>query len=229
MSLKHGASATVDNMVLCLDVSNKKSYPGTGTTWYDISGNSNNFTVQAAAYNAASRYMDFNGSYGWASRGTDIALDDTNGVTYVVATRIKNNNGDWRTLTRSGVSDHHVIVNGGGWQIGMYDNDGAAFMDSGYSQQSLPGYASNAWNILYWRWQQSSPQYQFSYNDTPGTIRGSISNVNARYNRGFLALGAYQGGSQYWGDIAYFAAYNRFLTDYQLFESFNALRGRFGI
>jgi hypothetical protein len=33
------------NLVLYLDVINSRSYPGTGTTWFDLSGNNNNFTL----------------------------------------------------------------------------------------------------------------------------------------------------------------------------------------
>jgi hypothetical protein len=39
MSLGHGASIVRDGLVLHLDAANPKSYPGSGTTWYDISGN----------------------------------------------------------------------------------------------------------------------------------------------------------------------------------------------
>jgi hypothetical protein len=34
-----------NGLVLCLDAANKRSYPGTGTTWTDLSGNSNNFSL----------------------------------------------------------------------------------------------------------------------------------------------------------------------------------------
>ena len=35
----------MNGLVLCLDAANTKSYPGTGTTWFDMSGNSNNGTL----------------------------------------------------------------------------------------------------------------------------------------------------------------------------------------
>ena len=55
----------VSGLILQLDAQNTKSYPGTGTTWYDTSGNNNNFTINASAYNSSGpKYMDFNGSYG---------------------------------------------------------------------------------------------------------------------------------------------------------------------
>jgi len=43
-------------LVIHLDSSNKSSYPGSGTTWYDISGNNNNATlVNGPSYNASNK------------------------------------------------------------------------------------------------------------------------------------------------------------------------------
>lgn len=225
------------NLVLYLDAGNTSSYPGSGTVWYDISGNNNNFNIVASAYNSSGpKYMDFNGSYGVAKNSTDISLSDSNGVTYFVITRIKNSSLDWRTLTRSYVNDHHVIIEAGGWNIGMYDNDGAAFLGTGYSQQSLPGYGTTSWVALYWRWQATSPHYQMSYNDTPGTIRGSLTNSSARYNRGFGSIGGYNNGNtdpssagQFWGDIGVFMTYNKMLSDAELLQNFNFYKTRFSL
>jgi hypothetical protein len=237
MSVAYNASVVTSGLVLCIDAGNPRSYPGTGTTWYDVSGNSNNFNIVAAAYNSSgSKYMDFNGSYGLAKNTTDISLSDATGVTYCAVTRIKNSTAEWRTLTRSYVNDHQVIIQASGWQIGTYDNDSVGFLDSGFSQQSLPNYGTSNWVMMYWRWQASSPYYQLSYNDTPGTIRGSITSANAKYNRGFGAIGGYHNGtlppadgSQYWGDIAYFSTYQKYLSDAELSQNFNALRGRYSI
>lgn len=49
MSLGHGASIVRSGLVVHLDAANKKSYPGTGTAWNDLSGNGNNFTVFGGA------------------------------------------------------------------------------------------------------------------------------------------------------------------------------------
>ena len=38
MGLAHSPSIVTDGLVLCLDAANTKSYPGSGTTWTDISG-----------------------------------------------------------------------------------------------------------------------------------------------------------------------------------------------
>jgi hypothetical protein len=71
----------VSGAKLILDASSVASYPGNGTVWYDISGNSNNFSIVQGAWNAAG-YMDFKGSYGIAKNSANINLSGD--VTYVV-------------------------------------------------------------------------------------------------------------------------------------------------
>ena len=46
MALSHSPSIITQNLVLCLDAGNSKSYPGSGTTWTDLSGNGNNGTLR---------------------------------------------------------------------------------------------------------------------------------------------------------------------------------------
>lgn len=224
--------AVTSNLILNLDATNPQSYPGSGTTWFDLSGSGNNFRINASAYNSTEKYMDFKGSYGCAKNNSDIPLSGE--VTYVAVTRVLNSSSNWRTLTRSYSSDHHVIIQSGGWNIGMYDNDGAAFIGTGYSQQSLPGYSSNTFDVMCWRWNATSdnPTYDLNVN---GVQRGTISNSNARYNRGFGSIGAYHNAnsadvnnaSQYWGDIKLFAVYNRRLSDSEVSQNYTGLKSAF--
>lgn len=219
-------SISSTNLVVRLDATSNASYPGSGTVWYDTSGNNNHFNIVAAAYNSTNKYMDFNGSYGCAKNSADISLSGD--VTYVVVTRMRNSTSGWRTLTRSYVSDHHVMGQDGGWALGIYDNDSAGFISSGYSQQQLPGYTSNSFQVMIWRWTNSdNPSYSLSVN---GVTVGNIVNSNARYNRGFGAIGAYHNenttpssAAQGWGDIKFFAAYSRRFSDSELVSTYNAL------
>jgi hypothetical protein len=206
------------------------------SVWTDLTLNGHNFNINSGAFNSGGpKYMDFNGSYGCAKNSTDISLSDTNGVTYIVWTRVLNSASNWRTLTRSYINDHHVIIQAGAWDIGIYDNDSAGFLDSGYDQTSLPGYNSGVWNMMVFRYRPSSPHYILTINNSNETTRGSISNENARYNRGFGSLGAYHNGntdvnnaSQYWGDVAIFQVYNRELNSRELNQNYYATVPRFG-
>ena len=230
ISKKSGGALPTDGMRVYLDATNTDSYPGSGTTWTDLSGYGNNFQIVNGAFKGGAGsmtgYMDFQGNHGQAKNGGDISLSGD--VSYVCVTRIKNSTGQWRTLTRSYNADHHVIVQSGAWNIGMYDNNGSGFIGTGYSQQSLPGYASNSFMVMVWRWSNNdNPTYELHVD---GISRGSISNSNARYNRGFGSIGGYHSGntnpssgSQWWGDIRLFAAYARRLTTSEIAEIQNAM------
>lgn len=229
------------NLCLHLDVGDTNSYPGSGTVWYDLSGNGQHFNVSASAYNSSGpKYFDFNGSYGCAKRSTDTTFYNTD-MTAVVWTRVKNSTSEWRTLFRglSSGGDHQVIIQSGGWNIGMYDNvNGTGFNDTGFSQQSLPNYNTSNWVMMTWRWSNGqSPYYRLSYNDTPSTFRGVNNSSNARFKCGICSIGAYNNGdgsnvtnaSQYWGDVAVVMMYNRYLTDAEVLQNYHYYASRFGV
>lgn len=213
------------NLILYLDAGNTSSYSGSGTTWTDLSGNGNNFQINASAYNSSGpKYMDFNGSYGCAKK-TDVDVSVSGDVTVMCWTRVFNDGSNWRTLLRGNSSgtDHQVIIQASGWAIGMYDNvNGTGFNTSTYSQQSLPNYNTTNWICMHWRWNASSaPYYTFGFNDSPSVVRGFNNSSNARFKHGFCSIGAYHNGSQsdpnsasqYWGDISVIMVYSKRLTD----------------
>jgi len=227
-----------NGLVLSLDAGNPASYSGTGTVWYDLSPSGNNFNIVSGAWsNSSGGVMNFQGSYGCAKNSSNMGFSTSSGVTYHVVTRNILSSGNWRTLTRGYGAQHQVIIYSGGYNIGMYDNANSSnFNDSGYSQTSLPNYGTSNWISLYFTFPTSSPYWNMSYNDTPGTIRGSITSSNALYTTTFGALGAYHNettdpsnASQFWGDIAIFNVYNRVLTSAELLQNFNAIRSRYGL
>ena len=44
MATSYSPSIVTKGLQVCLDAFNSQSYPGSGTTWYDVSGNGNNGT-----------------------------------------------------------------------------------------------------------------------------------------------------------------------------------------
>ena len=239
------AGPTRNGLVLHLDAGDVRSYFG-GGTWYDLSGRGNHISVLPAAFNVAGKYMDFNGSFGCAKyEVTDFIPSTTTAtVTAVVWTRIARYDvtGTCRTLFRgkSSSGNHWIIGDCSGWTIGMYNNDNAiAYQNSGYSQQSLPGYNAGRWNMMVWRFQTSSPYYLLTINDTPSVTSGQLTDARDGWpaNKGICSIGAYnndiQAGvtnaSQYWGDIASVRFYNRVLTNAELLNIWNVTKGRFAL
>ena len=77
MSLGHGASIVRSGLVLHLDAANKKSYPGTGTTWSDLSNNNRNGILSnGPTFNNGSFTLD--GSNDFISVSNTSSVDFTN-------------------------------------------------------------------------------------------------------------------------------------------------------
>jgi hypothetical protein len=227
-----------EDLQLCLDAGNVRSYPGSGSTWFDLSSNGYNFTVNASAYSTSGGipHMNFEGSYGAAKRVVSGSLVDVpnayNGTVMVFST-ILNSTSTWRTLMRGASSDHQVIVEAGSNRLGMYDNNNAGFLYSGVDVTSIPN-TYTSFNCLTWKFYQTSPYYSFQWNAS-GT-EYTITDANATFNNGFCVIGAYHDGStavgtssQYWGKISLFLYYNVHLTQAQITQNYNAFKNRFGV
>jgi hypothetical protein len=54
VGVSYNSSIVTNGLVLCLDAGNPRSYPGSGTNWYDVSGINNTTTlVNSPVYNSA--------------------------------------------------------------------------------------------------------------------------------------------------------------------------------
>jgi hypothetical protein len=61
MATNYNPSIVKSGLVLCLDAANLRSYPGSGTAWSDISGNSNDASLNAPSFNAQG-YFSWDGN-----------------------------------------------------------------------------------------------------------------------------------------------------------------------
>ena len=50
MALNHSPSIVTNGLILYLDAANRRSYPGSGTVWFDISGNNNHGTINGPTF-----------------------------------------------------------------------------------------------------------------------------------------------------------------------------------
>tara|TARA_X000001382_G_scaffold100004_1_gene74533 strand:- start:818 stop:1456 length:639 start_codon:yes stop_codon:yes gene_type:complete len=68
MGVFAGPEINEDGLVLALDAGNTKSYPGSGSTWTDLSGNGNDGTINGATHTSGTGgYFDFDGSNDYVS------------------------------------------------------------------------------------------------------------------------------------------------------------------
>jgi len=70
MAFYRGPKIVTDGLVLALDAANPLSYPGSGTTWYDLSGNGNNATLNGNINNPI-----WNSNGYWSFAATDLGIN----------------------------------------------------------------------------------------------------------------------------------------------------------
>ena len=119
----HAGPDAVDNgLVLALDAADTNSYPGSETTWYDLSGNSNDSTlINSPTFENGA--IDFNGTDEYAQ---------VNSVT----TDLVSSDFTLSALIKGGTQDHKSILSfntsgGSNRQLWMVRNAGMGVYDGG--------------------------------------------------------------------------------------------------
>jgi hypothetical protein len=212
MGVYAGPEISSDGLVLSLDAGNPKSYPGSGTTWTDLSGNGNNGTLtNGPTYDSA--------NYG------SIVFDGVDDI--VTTTNVFTTLEMWIYDTRSSGNRDILVYNWNGtFGTNSYTFTGTSFetnrngsfgrVFSGVGQPPL-----NQWYRFCYR--KNGDLY---INQTKYTGSGSDHD----YTTG-MAFGATRGdvSNRLNGRISNIRLYNRTLSEEEISQNFNATRGRFGI
>jgi hypothetical protein len=210
-----------NGLVLNLDAAKTDSYPGTGTTWRDLSGNSNNGTLtNGPTFSGIGKQASivFDGVNDYIKLGTDISLTGEFTMTCFFK---KNTNSDRSFLGReSGVSIGTKII--------FLGNNNFFFRmtESGLSTSFSIGYETSMngnWHFV--------AAVRTSTNLCRASLDGN-SFVDGDERSGtftFNSVGK-NGAGQYWdGNIAMTQIYNRALSATEVLQNYNATKGRFNL
>ena len=86
------SSVITDELVVFLDAHNENSYSGSGNTWYDLSGNGNDFTIGGATFsNTNFGHFNYNGQYSYSN--SNINLTFPNGYSALILMKYNNFSG----------------------------------------------------------------------------------------------------------------------------------------
>ena len=103
-------SIVKSNLLLYLDAGNSQSYPGSGTTWFDLSPNSNNATsLTGVSYSSLNGgYLTFNGSTGSGLLDTNKYNTSYTGKTVFIAGNLTGiTAGTYRAMIGSGAGNRN--------------------------------------------------------------------------------------------------------------------------
>jgi hypothetical protein len=212
--------------LLYLDAGNPASYPGTGTTWYDLSSNANNTTGYGGTFPTYSSsnggYFTFNGSDYFQTAGSKYNVTYSGKTVFVVANASSSWNNAYRCLFGVGGT--------GGRTFNTYIwNTGSAY-EIHFSAGGSGG-ASNALTFPISTWfsvavtQNSSGLISWYFNGA--LVNTTASTLTSFASDQYLEIGA---SDNYWtGPISVVSAYSRALTAQEISGCHNSVRGRYGI
>ena len=227
MGISYNPTIVRDGLVLCLDAGNPKSYPGSGTTWTDLSGNGNNGTLTNGPTYSSSNggYLNFDGSDDYISFASQVSADLTTGFTFGFWIKVPSgqNNTGWNYI----LSDRDASPNGD-YEIGIYDNNNTNFLfkDNDISPATVSTTLGTEWNYLVFG--QNSSFGRFIYLN--GVLKTSSSAVSGNSTIEFDKLFIRENTiNPFKCDSSQIHLYDRELTSSEIQQNFNAHRGRFGI
>ena len=240
MGFYRGPHIVTDGLVLALDATNTKSYPGSGNTWYDVSGNGNHATKNGNAANPtwnSAGYFSFAASDGTtgannvftvANSSTLQNLTDTT-VQFICAMDTKTPVGsdyDWMCIVSKGEEGTQrpgTSVNQGSG-LRYYHIETPAGTNSSADLFTSADYTGNKWNMFQTRVSNAG--------GTQGWLNGvqvSTSGNTTTGNTSTLYIGSNGYFELFKGKMASIYIYNRALTDRELLQNFDATKSRFGL
>jgi len=200
--------------LLYLDASDMASYPGSGTTWTDLSGNGNSGTL--------------NGGVGYSGlNGGALTFD---GVGTYVSSLTSQNYLDVTIVFQPDFSLNNATSIAGILATGLGTDESLRF---GNINGVGPWNLSNPGNIN--DWALTSTSYMINGNVSNNVVSGWNILSGYRTNQTSFPpnfayfLGSGYAGRYYKGKIAAVLMFNRQLSDSDHQQIFNALRGRYGI
>lgn len=235
MALKYSPQIVRDGLVASFDSGDINSYPGSGTTWYDLSGNGNHATMynmnspsagNTSGFDTTTKYMMFDRHLG----GSDGAVNN------VVI--IPNSATTQGVLCQSGMTiDMWFRETGyvctaftkwdGSWELYycspmVFRTQGTGGNDGGASIGTSPG----TWrNIVA---THDGTTRRLTVNNT--LVLNDTNIVTGQNSSNPIAIGAYASGIYAsYGAIPIYRLYDRALSPSEITSNYNAQKSRFGL
>ena len=235
MTVYGGPDIITDGLVLHLDAGNRKSYPGSGSTWYDLSGNGYNGTFNGTTtFDSATKSMSFD-----SGDNTYISTSFNTAYTYITISvwfnaQTQDSNtgsvlrpiimlGDFSqdgpleiSMLRPGISSANSIR----FQIG-YDN-------VSYTYTTSIAYNDQAWhNVVLVKNNNSMSVY--SDGQHLSTQAGDTNNTYDRSSGLRIGGGTSITARRFLGRVSQVTVHNKVLSADEIRQNYNALKGRYGL
>ena len=233
MATKYSPKIITNGLVLSLDAANNKSYPRSGTTWTDLSGNSNTGTLTNGPTfsNVNGGSIVFDGVDDYISGTNNSSLQLLNDLTI----------GAWVKLGSGGNANQGIFekmvnnaaaINYSGYGITRQDDYFKFWTASSgtyaYTNSNITYSSGNNWYYVVGRRMAGNNRLfinsilQTDSQSPPLSDSGEVYVIGRYYSN--IANTFY-----FVGNIAHVLLYNRALTDAEILQNYNATKSRFGL
>jgi len=218
-----------EGLILYYDAANYYSYPGSGTTWYNMIGSGSDLTLLDGLTTATiggRTAMNFNVNGKYAGANSIPVVFGTKSATFEVwlyPAASELTSGDRGTI---------ILVNGGSGQYMSWEKS-SGLLSSYWYNHSPEGYhettgttSRGAWHHWCSVWDYNSGRI-FQYKD--GLTSGNTATQGDATPGQNINIGRESESRQFSGGIAVIRIYNRALSGDEVFQNFTAEKSRFGI
>lgn len=239
MGISYSPKIMKDNLVLYLDAANTKSYPGSGTTWFDLSGLGNHGTMSSVTYNS-SGFMLFDAT------SDNVAITHNSSLNFSSTFSVS----VWLKVNSFSVSSIYNVVSKKpsynntqkGWScqydyrtngILQYRNNDATVLNDSTPTSLVNNTAllnqTTTWVNTIWTINGFVVSYYIN-GEARGTNTAVYSNTDTTTNVYIgKTVGSTLGDDSLPMNLSSVMIYNRALTANEVQQNFNAFRGRYGI
>ena len=232
MAIGYGPTVVTNGLVLALDAADRNSYPGSGTTWTDLSGRGNNGTLT-------------NGPTYSSANGGSIVFDGVDdNVNLSSALNLSTNIG----FTMCLFLQQNTTQTNSGWnyfyskgspqiEIGAFGTSSTTFVfkDNTTFSELVSSNVVTSWSYIAFGTNPTTRiPFIYTFNSSGSFFATSaiaFSNTTIEFERLFVTgpSGGPAGTQHYGAKCAAISAYNRALTATEIQQNFNATRSRFNI
>lgn len=237
LQVKHYNETNIvrNGLVLHLNAGIANSYPGSGTTWTDLSGNGyNGALTNGPTFNTGNGgYISFDGSNDFVDLGNQSVLNFTGGI-FTIET--------WFYIPSSwtGGSQYPNLFSKGataGWDT----NGWSLFVFRDWSGPYAWGYGARNGGSVDIVTRSSAPSNSYLHAvitlngstirlyENGSQVTSSNQNVSPGSNSTGVLIGRDDNALSFPGRVGITSAYNRALSESEVLQNFNANRRRFGV
>lgn len=219
MAVNYNPGLVTSGLEVYLDAGNPRSYPGTGTTMYDLSGNARHATVNGSP-TFTSYYFTITSDTTYVSFPSAGLSPGVGNFTYSIWVKF------------AALDSLDTLIEHGSWTDSLLFRFETNLV-SVYAEASLRGTFSwtptvGVWyNVVFIR--ESFTVSMYVNGVLTGTPFAMSTDINIAVASVFLMRSQHSTGQFISGDFSAFSKYSSALTFEQVRQNFNALRGRFGV